>query len=53
MQIYFLLNFVEEELLLKTKSGNSKLNEDDELRLIQKISNQNKYIPIEECGFSL
>ncbi|MAI28306.1 MAG: glutamyl-tRNA amidotransferase [Flavobacteriales bacterium] len=31
-----------EILLLKTKSGNSKLNEDDELRLIQKMIKQRK-----------
>ena len=31
-----------EILLLKTKSGNSQLNEDDELRLIQKMIKQRK-----------
>ncbi len=35
------------EVRLNPRSRSAKL------RLIQKISNQNKYIPIEECGFSL
>ena len=37
----------DDELRLNPRSRSAKL------RLIQKISNQNKYIPIEECGFSL
>ena len=37
----------DDEVRLNPRSRSAKL------RLIQKISNQNKYIPIEECGFSL
>ena len=36
------LRLIKSEILLKTKSGNSKLNEDDELRLIQKMIKQRK-----------
>ena len=36
----------DDEVRLNPRSRSAKL------RLIQKISNQNKYIPIEECGFS-
>ena len=37
----------DDEVRLNPRSRSAKL------RIIQKISNQNKYIPIEECGFSL
>jgi len=37
----------DDEVRLNPRSRSAKL------RLIQKINNQNKYIPIEECGFSL
>ena len=37
----------DDEVRLNPRSRSAKL------RLIQKISNQNKYIPIEECGFIL
>ena len=37
----------DDEVRLNPRSRSAKL------RLIQKISNQKKYIPIEECGFSL
>ncbi len=47
---------VKVEKVIKPSNDEVRLNprsRSAKLRLIQKISNQNKYIPIEECGFSL